>query len=119
MSAATVLLSGGVQVADMAVSDPAQAAQEAVAAAHSPWQVRVRALGVIPKDKGSVNGVAGSDLQSSNSITPELDISYYFTDNIAAELVLGTTSAKISGAGTLAGVNVGKTWLPPPTLTLQ
>ncbi len=119
MGAATVLLSDAAQAADLRVSDPAQAAQEAVAAARSPWQVRVRALGVIPNDKGSVNGVAGSDLQYSNSITPELDISYYFTDNLAAELILGTTSSKIGGAGTLAGVNVGKTWILPPTLTLQ
>lgn len=119
MSAATVLLSGVAQAADLTASDPAIAAQEAVASAHSPWQIRVRALGVIPNDKGSVRGVAGSDLQYSNSITPELDISYYFTDNIAAELILGTTSSKIGGAGTLAGVNVGKAWLLPPTLTLQ
>lgn len=119
LGAATVLLSGAGQAADLKLSDPAQAAQDAVAAAHSPWQVRVRALGVIPNDKGSVNGVAGSDLQYSNSITPELDISYYFTDNLAAELILGTTSSKIGGAGTLAGVNVGKTWILPPTLTLQ
>ncbi|MFD1746886.1 OmpW family protein [Rhizobium helianthi] len=119
LGAATVLLSGAVQAADLTVSDPVQAAHEAVAASRSPWQVRVRALGVIPNDKGSVNGVAGSDLQYSNSITPELDISYYFTDNLAAELILGTTSSKISGDGVLAGTPVGKTWILPPTLTLQ
>lgn len=119
MGAMTVLLSGVAQAADLTAPEPAQAAQEAVAAAHSPWQVRVRALGVIPNDSGSVNGVAGSDLQYSNSITPELDISYYFTDNIAAELILGTTSSKISGSGSIAGLPVGKAWLLPPTVTLQ
>ncbi len=116
---ASVLLPGAVSAADLAPLVQAPSAEEAVAAAKSPWQIRVRALGVIPNDKGSVNGVAGSDLQYSNSITPELDISYFFTDNVAAELILGTTSSKISGAGTLAGVNVGKTWILPPTLTLQ
>ncbi|MGE6739327.1 OmpW/AlkL family protein [Allorhizobium pseudoryzae] len=119
LGAASVLLSGAVQAADLTPVAPAPAAEEAVAAAKSPWQIRVRALGVIPNDEGSVNGVAGSDLQYSNSVTPELDISYYFTDNIAAELILGTTSSKISGAGSLAGVEVGKTWILPPTLTLQ
>jgi outer membrane protein len=118
LGTATVVLSGAVQAADMAPLAPAPVASDAVSA-KSPWQVRVRALGVIPNDKGSVNGVAGSDLNYSNSVTPELDISYFFTDNIAAELILGTTSSKISGAGSLAGVNVGKTWLLPPTLTLQ
>jgi outer membrane protein len=118
LSAATVVLSGAVQAADMAPLADAPVAAEAVSA-KSPWQVRVRALGVIPNDEGSVTGVAGSDLNYSNSVTPELDISYFFTDNIAAELILGTTSSKITGAGSLAGVNVGKTWLLPPTLTLQ
>lgn len=87
---------------------------------HSPWQVRLRALGVVTRDKGSVDGIAGSDLSSSNSVTPELDFSYYFNDNIAAELILGTTYSKIDGKGSIAGLgNIGKTWLLPPTLTLQ
>jgi outer membrane protein len=119
LSAATVLLSGTVQAADLAPLAQEPVAQDVGAEAQSPWQIRVRALGVITNDEGSVNGVAGSDLSYSDTVIPELDISYYFTDNIAAELILGTTSSKISGAGSLAGVEVGKTWLLPPTLTLQ
>ena len=54
-------------------------------------------------------GIPGSDLSYSDTIVPELDISYYFTDNLAAELVLGTTYANISGAGTVSGLGtVGK-----------
>src|SRR5690606_8449724 len=53
-----------------------------------------------------------------DSVIPELDISYYFTDNIAAELILGTTNARIGTDG-LGDIPVGKTWLLPPTLTLQ
>ncbi|MBD8893067.1 OmpW/AlkL family protein [Roseibium litorale] len=86
----------------------------------SPWQIRVRALGVITQDSGSVNGVAGSDLSFSDTVIPELDITYFFTDNIAAELILGTTYAKVYGEGTISGLNqIGKTWVLPPTLTLQ
>lgn len=67
-----------------------------------------------------MNGVPGSDLDYSKSITPELDITYYFTDNIAAELILGTTYANINGAGSISSLGkVGKTWILPPTLTLQ
>jgi outer membrane protein len=119
MTAAVALAAGSAAAADVTQAAPAPAASEAVATAQSPWQVRVRALGVVPNDSGSVRGVAGSDLQYSNSVTPELDFTYFFTNNIAAELILGTTSSKISGAGSLAGVNVGKTWILPPTLTLQ
>ena len=93
---------------------------ERMAPTPSPWQVRVRGLGVITEDNGYVDGIPGSDLSYSDTIVPELDISYYFTDNLAAELVLGTTYANISGAGTVSGLGtVGKVWLLPPTLTLQ
>jgi outer membrane protein len=91
-----------------------------MAPAPSPWQVRVRALGVITEDNGYVDGIAGSDLSYSDTVVPELDISYYFTENFAAELVLGTTYANISGEGSISGLGtVGKVWLLPPTLTLQ
>ncbi|MBA1142468.1 OmpW/AlkL family protein [Mesorhizobium neociceri] len=86
----------------------------------SPWQLRLRTLGVITEDSGYVNGVPGSALSYSNTVTPELDISYFFTDNIAAELILATTYADITGGGTIGGLgNIGKVWLLPPTLTLQ
>ncbi|WP_299869429.1 OmpW family protein [uncultured Hoeflea sp.] len=86
----------------------------------SAWQVRLRALGVITDDKGSVDQIPGSGLSYSDSVTPELDISYFFTDNIAAELILGTTKANINGTGTIAGLGqVGEVWVLPPTVTLQ
>ncbi|MGO7214080.1 OmpW family protein [Rhizobium ruizarguesonis] len=86
----------------------------------SPWQVRLRGLGVVTRDSGSVDGIAGSDLSYSDTIVPEADISYFFNDNIAAELILGTTFAKVYGNGSIEGLgDIGKTWLLPPTLTLQ
>jgi outer membrane protein len=93
----------------------------------NPWLVRVRALGVLPNASGSsvyVSGASGlsspnSGLSISNSVVPELDISYFFTKNIAAELVLGVTPHSITGTGALNNINVGHTWLLPPTLTLQ
>lgn len=91
-----------------------------VAAPKNPWQIRLRALGVLTEDSGYVNGIPGSDLSYSDTVTPELDISYYFTDNLAAELILATTYAKIDGEGTIAGLGeIGRVWVLPPTLTLQ
>ena len=92
-----------------------------------PVAVRVRALGVLPDASGSSVNVAGSAALSSpnsglsigNAVVPELDISYFFTQNIAAELILGVTPHHITGTGALAGVDIGKTWLLPPTLMLQ
>nr|WP_284283475.1 OmpW family protein [Mesorhizobium amorphae] len=122
VAAAVVLIVVGQQAV---AADLAQAASGSQAAAPvtewpSPWQVRLRALGVITEDSGYVNAVPGSGLSYSNTLTPELDISYFFTDNIATELILGTTYANINGQGTIGGLGkVGNVWLLPPTLTLQ
>jgi outer membrane protein len=98
---------------------PPTAAQEATHS-QSPWMIRLRALGVITQDSGYVGGVAGSDLSYSDTVIPEFDVTYFFTNNIAAELILGTTFANVSGEGSIEGLGkVGKTWLLPPTVTLQ
>lgn len=93
----------------------------------NPWMIRVRALGVLPDASGSsvnVSGNAGlsspnSGLSIGDSVVPELDITYFFTRNIAAELILGVTPHHITGTGTLSGLDVGHVWLLPPTLTFQ
>jgi outer membrane protein len=93
----------------------------------NPWMLRVRALGVLPSSAGSTVNVVGAPAISSpgaglsiaNSMVPELDVSYFFTPNIAAELVLGVTPHRITGVGTLANVDVGHAWLLPPTLMFQ
>jgi len=98
-----------------------------VVEAWNPWMIRVRALGVLPDAGGSTVNVLGlpalsspnSGLSIDNSVVPELDISYFFTRNIAAELILGVTKHNITGTGTLNGLNVGSAWLLPPSLTLQ
>lgn len=87
--------------------------------AWNPWMIRLRVLGVIPENGGSVNQVPGSSLKTSDQVVPELDISYFFTSNIAAELILGVTKHHVTGDGAIAGLDVGKAWLLPPTLTLQ
>ncbi|AYG58205.1 OmpW/AlkL family protein [Rhizobium jaguaris] len=114
--AATLATTCTAEAADLTGAQPAAPA----ATSQSPWQIRLRALGVITRDSGHVDGVAGSDLSYSNTVIPEFDISYFFNDNIAAELILGTTYAKVHGSGSIAGLGeIGKTWLLPPTLTLQ
>lgn len=54
------------------------------------WLVRARATHLNPADKSApVGGVGASDRISVESRTiPELDISYFFSPNVAAELVL-------------------------------
>ncbi len=91
------------------------------------WQVRLRGLAVVPDESAKV-GIIGGDVSLGNSFVPELDFTYFFTKNFAAELILGTTPHKVNtvasdlsaiGGPTSAEVNLGKVWLLPPTLTAQ
>ncbi|WP_451993269.1 OmpW/AlkL family protein [Azospirillum argentinense] len=85
-----------------------------------------RALAVIPQENGDLIGggpFGGSNIGSvdiENDYIPELDVSYFITDNIALELIAGTTRHKVSGS-LITGhdIDVGKVSLLPPTLTAQ
>jgi outer membrane protein len=68
-------------------------------------------------------GNANANLQVDSNTIPELDISYYITKNIAAELILATgtkhdVQTSSAGAG-LTSRKLGDVNLLPPTLTLQ
>jgi outer membrane protein len=66
----------------------------------------------------------GAELHVSDKVIPELDISYYFTKNIAAELILAVgTRHNVNIQGDSGGVvnnqALGSVNLLPPTLTAQ
>jgi len=83
------------------------------------WQARFRWVSVMPNESATI-GTIGGDVEISKSFIPELDFTYYFTENIAAELILGTTNHDVKAVNTALGdVNLGDVWLLPPTLTLQ
>ena len=83
------------------------------------WQVRLRAVGVAPDESAKI-GIIGGDVAISNALIPELDFTYFFTENFAAELILGTAKHEVQAIETAAGnVDLGSVWLLPPTLTAQ
>lgn len=87
-------------------------------AQESPWLVRVRAVHLNPADKADpVGGVGASDrITVSDKTIPEFDVSYFFTPNLAAELVL-TYPQKHDVY--LDGANIGTFKHLPPSLLLQ
>jgi len=87
-------------------------------AQESPWLVRVRAVHIDPADKSDpIGGSGASDrLHVSDKWIPEVDISYFFTPNWAAELIL-TYPQKHDV--TLDGQRIGSFKHLPPTLTAQ
>lgn len=119
LAAGLLGFAAAVSAADLPVTTPYYKAP--AVEAWNPWMIRLRALGVIPNNSGSVDQVPGSGVKVSNSLIPELDISYFFTRNIAAELILGVTRHDVTGTGVAATNNlvVGSSWLLPPTLTFQ
>lgn len=95
----------------------------------NPWMVRGRVLGVMP-DEGAdlsvANAALAGNVEIGDQYVPELDITYFFTDNIAAELILAVTPHDVDAVGVTvpgalnnANVDLGDVWLLPPTLTLQ
>jgi len=91
------------------------------------WQMRLRGVGVIPHNRADI-GTIGGQIDVSNNFIPELDFTYFFTENLAAELILGTTRHTVGtlgsdlsaiGGPSSANVDLGSVYLLPPTLMFQ
>lgn len=98
LAAAGVLSSAAVQAADA-----------------GSFMVRVRAVHVNFENDQS-NLVKTLDIEADNRWIPEIDLSYFFTPNLAAELVL-TYPQNVDV--TLTGTKVGTIKALPPSLMLQ
>jgi len=88
-------------------------------AQQSPWQIRARAVHLNPADKSDGNaalGLPADAITVSNKTIPEVDISYFFTPNLAAELIL-TYPQKLDVKAD--GDKIGTFKALPPTLLLQ
>lgn len=98
------------------------------------WVVRARVVDVSPNEDSKLGKTvnqnvapvmsSGAELSVDNNVIPELDISYYVTKHIAAELILalGTrhdVSIKGDSLNTVGNQNLGSINALPPTLTVQ
>lgn len=78
----------------------------------APWLVRVHALNLDSANKDTT----GLDLTVNNKVFPEVDISYFFSPNVALELVLTYPQKHTLKAG---GTEIGTLKHLPPTLSAQ
>jgi outer membrane protein len=86
-------------------------------AQQSPWLVRARVVQIDTANKfETTSALAADSVHVSDKTIPEVDISYFFTPNWAAELVL-TYPQKHDV--TLNGANIGSFKHLPPSLTVQ
>jgi outer membrane protein len=112
------LLAASILAGLVAMATPALAQAPAGKKA-GDFMVRGRLIGVMPLDSASSTSIGGK-VATAASAAPEVDFSYFITDNLAVELIAATTKHYIRAKGTVLGdVKVGSTWVLPPTVTLQ
>jgi outer membrane protein len=81
-------------------------------AQESPWLVRARMVNL----QSANDDTTGLDLSVNNKTFAEVDISYFFSPNVATELILALPQKHTLKSGT---TELGTLRHLPPTLTLQ
>lgn len=119
----------GASVLALALTAGAACAQDAASApAYKPlgkgsFVIDARITTVAPSEKGEIKTAAGADtglhVDVNNDTVPTLGFTYFFTDHVAAEAILGTSQHEIKAVGPGTDVEVHKTWVLPPVVTLQ
>ena len=84
-------------------------------AQENPWMVRVRAVDLL-WNNGQTGIAQAANIKAKDQWIPEFDVSYFFTKNIAAELVL-TWPQQVNI--TANGADAGKISALPPSLLAQ
>lgn len=100
-----------------AVASLAPVAAQAQSSSDNPWMIRVRAVDVLYQN-GQTGAVSDLNVKAKNQWIPEFDVSYFFTKNIAAELVL-TWPQQVNITAGSGDTNVGKITALPPSLLAQ
>jgi outer membrane protein len=85
------------------------------------FEVRLGVAGVLPLDSSSHVDIIGGSVRANDSVSPEADLTYYFTDNIAAQVIAASTRHDISVVNSALGpkLDLGSTWVLPPTVLVQ
>ena len=82
--------------------------------------VRGRIVGIFPQHGGQPLSRIQGHVAIDNSVSPELDVTYFITDHIAIEGETGITTNSLTAVGTRLGtVDIGKVTSTPILLMLQ
>jgi outer membrane protein len=87
------------------------------------WQVTARMTTVAPDEDGAILTSAGAatglNVAVNDDTVPTLGFTYFFTDHIAVEAILGTSQHEIRAQGGTTDVAVHETWVLPPVIAAQ
>lgn len=82
-----------------------------------------RVTDVFSQADNAIRTAAGADtglkVDVGDSVMPTLGFTYFLTDHLAVEAILGTTKHQIRAQGGATDVAVHETWVLPPVVTLQ
>jgi len=85
--------------------------------------LNVRVTDVAPTGSDPITTIAGAATglraKASYDVMPTIGVSYFFTDNIAVEVIAGTTNHTVRAKGPSTDIKVKETWVLPPIVTLQ
>lgn len=104
----------------VASSCRAQTAPDPLGLTAGTFLLRGRVVAILPDNHDNSVTPIGGHINVSNSITPELDLSYFLTDHIAIEGEAGVTRNSLTAEATALGkVDVGHVWGAPVLALLQ
>jgi len=119
-------------VSSAAIALTALTSSSAIATQQGDWLVRARIINIAPNvSSGNITAMDGSSLAPTipdgatidvdDATTLDIDISYFFTNNIAVELLLDfPASHDITGDGSINGIGkIGEVAPLPPALIAQ
>ena len=101
----------------------AAAAQDFQPKAQGDWLINTRVSVVAPEAGDPIvtaaGGATGLSAEVTNDIMPTLGIAYFLSDNVAVELVLGTTKHTVKAQSATGSTKVHETWVLPPVVSVQ
>jgi outer membrane protein len=117
----TMRVAAAVAVAALAAS--AASAQDFTPKAKGRLLLNVRVTDVSPNGDDPITTLAGASTglkaKVSDDVMPTIGLSYFLTDNIAVEVIAGTTRHTVKAHGAGVDVTVKKSWVLPPVVALQ
>lgn len=121
ISARTIVLTAGLALAALAAG-PASA-QDWQVARKGDWIVTGRVTDVASSADDAIvtaaGGSTGLHVDVGHDVMPTLGFTYFLTDHISVEAILGATRHEIRAVGGTTDVAVHETWVLPPVVTVQ
>lgn len=85
--------------------------------------LNVRLSDVQPEGRDKITTLAGAatglDAKVGYDVMPTLGLTYFFTDNVAVEVIAGTTRHSVRAKGPATDLKIKETWVLPPVVSLQ